>query len=93
MDKVSCGILPYGEKILVRRLGEDKITSKGVVRSSSNKEKPLTVVVYGKQNIEGLSDGDKLLIARYSGMEFTYNDIHLLSIHEEDIIARLEEEK
>ena len=81
-------IVPYGDKIIVKRVGEENKSSLGVVKTSSNKEKPLTVSIY-RSAIDGLNENELLLIARYSGMEFEYNGVDLIAITEDDIIAKV----
>ena len=77
----------FGGNIIAQRVGEDNKNSSGVVKTSSNKEKPLEVVVI-KSNVDKVGIGDKFLIARYSGTEIEHGSTDYIVITEDDIIAR-----
>ena len=81
----------YGENIIVKRLGSDKKNSSGVVKTSSNKEKPLEVVVE-KSLVTKAPEGKHFLIARYSGMEIDHEGESLLIITTDDIIAEVSDD-
>lgn len=82
-------IVAFGMNIITKRLGENNKNSSGVVKTSSNKEKPLTVEVIDSK-VEGIENGDLFLIARYSGMEVEHNNDEFVIITEDDIIAGFE---
>jgi chaperonin GroES len=76
----------YRNKILAKRVGEDTVTSNGVIKTSNGKEKPLMIVVI-ESGVDGISKGDSFLIARYSGVEFDYEGEEYIVVVEDDIIA------
>jgi chaperonin GroES len=78
----------YKNKILAKRVGEDTITSNGVIKTSNGKEKPLVISVI-ESGVDGISKGDSFLIARYSGVEFDYNGEEYIVVVEDDIIATI----
>ena len=80
----------YGNNILTKRLGSEKETDSGVKRTSAQKEKPLIVEVIDS-GVEGVSNGDVLMIARYSGIEIDYKKEMYLFIKPDDILAKIEE--
>jgi len=80
----------YGNKIVCMRIGDETKTSKGVVRPSSKKEKPLEVEVVDSA-VDGISIGDKLCIARYSGTEVFFDDKELVVVTPEDILFKIKE--
>jgi len=81
-------IKAFEDKILAKRVGEDNLTSKGVVKTSTNKEKPLKVVIIDSA-VSEVVKGDTFLIARFSGMEFEFENEEYLTIGIDDIIARI----
>lgn len=83
-------IKAYGGNIIAKRVGLDNKNSAGVVKTSSNKEKPLEVLVVDS-NVYNISSGDRFLIARYSGIEIEHDGTDYIIIVEDDIIARLSE--
>jgi chaperonin GroES len=76
----------YRNKILAKGVGEDTVTSNGVIKTSNGKEKPLMIVVI-ESGVDGISKGDSFLIARYSGVEFDYKGEEYIVVVEDDIIA------
>ena len=81
-------IKSFGENIIARRIGVDNKNSAGVVKTSSNKEKPLTVEILSC-GVDGVKEGDKFLIARYAGTELEYENKDYIVITTDDIIARV----
>jgi len=82
----------FGEKIIAKRLGSDRVNQQGVVRSSTSKEKSLSVVIVDS-TFDDIKPKDKFIIARYSGIEIEHDGEDLLFLNREDIIAKIKEEK
>jgi len=78
-------LFPYSG-ILCRRIGTETENKNGVKRTSSNKEKPLEVIILSSA-VENVKKNEKYLIARFSGMEFEYENEDYVYITPEDIIA------
>jgi len=80
----------FGERVMCKRIGSSRLTSSGVIKTSTNKEKPLFVEVVSS-GIWDIKPGDSLLVARYSGMEIEYDDEDFVIIDKDDIIAKVVE--
>ena len=78
----------YGKRVIAVRVGSDKINSTGVRKTSSNKEKPLIVKVVSS-GISDISQEERVLIARYSGMEIDFEDNSYIILNQDDILATL----
>ncbi len=81
-------ISSYKDKILAKRVGEENVTSLGVIKTSEGKEKPLQIEVVSS-GVDGINPKDRYLIARYSGIEFDYNNEEYIVVVEDDIIATI----
>ncbi len=78
----------FRDNIIAQRVGSDNKNSSGVVKTSSNKEKPLLVVI--KHSIaDDVKEGDLFLIARYAGTEIEHDNEDLIVITADDIIAKV----
>ena len=93
-------IRPLHDRILVRRLDEEKTTAGGIVIPDSASEKPSQgeVVAVGKGKLldDGkvqaldVKAGDTVLFGKYSGTEVKVDGEELLVMREEDIMGVLE---
>ena len=93
-------IRPLHDRVIVRRLEEERKTAGGIVIPDSVKEKPIQgeVVAVGSGKI--LEDGkvrqldvkvgDKILFGKYSGTEVKVGNEELLVMREEDIMGVVE---
>ena len=93
-------IRPLHDRVIVRRLEEERKTAGGIVIPDSVKEKPIQgeVVAIGSGKI--LEDGkvrpldvkvgDKILFGKYSGTEVKVGNEELLVMREEDIMGVVE---
>lgn len=79
----------FGENIIAKRIGVDNRNSSGVIKTSSNKEKPLEIEIV-ETNVTGTNEGGRYLIARYSGTEISYSGEEFIVITADDIIARID---
>lgn len=93
-------IRPLHDRVIVRRLEEERKTAGGIVIPDTAKEKPIQgeVVAVGKgkllENGElrplDVKVGDKVLYGKYSGTEVKVDGQELLVMREDDIMAVLE---
>ena len=100
MAKAAPGIRPLGEKVLIRRLEAEEMTSGGIVLPDTAKEKPqkgsVLAVGDGKLLKDGsraelqVSKGDKVLFASYAGTEIKVGGEEYLLMDESDILAILD---
>src|SRR3989344_4784980 len=93
-------IRPLHDRVIVRRLEEERKTAGGIVIPDTAKEKPIQgeVVAVGSGKI--LDDGkvrpldvkvgDKILFGKYSGTEVKVGNEELLVMREEDIMGVVE---
>ena len=93
-------IRPLHDRILVKRLEEERTSSGGIIIPDTATEKPVQgkVVAVGKGKI--LEDGnvrpldvkvgDKILFGKYSGTEVKVDGDELVVMREEDVMAVIE---
>ncbi len=93
-------IRPLHDRVVVRRLDEEKTTAGGIVLPDSATEKPMEgeVISVGNGKISENGDvrpldvkpGDKVLFGKYSGTEVKIDGEELLVMREDDIMAVVE---
>jgi len=93
-------IRPLHDRVIVRRLEEERKTAGGIVIPDSAAEKPIRgeIVAVGNGKILENGDarsldvkvGDKVLFGKYSGTEVKVDGEELLVMREDDIMAVLE---
>ena len=93
-------IRPLHDRVIVKRLEEERVSAGGIVIPDSAAEKPVQgkVVAVGKGKI--LEDGnvrpldvkvgDKILFGKYSGTEVKVDGEDLVVMREEDVMAVIE---
>ena len=93
-------IRPLHDRVIVKRLEEERVSAGGIVIPDSAAEKPVQgkIVAVGKGKI--LEDGsvraldvkvgDKILFGKYSGTEVKVDGEDLLVMREDDIMAVIE---
>ena len=93
-------IRPLHDRVIVKRLEEERMSAGGIVIPDSAAEKPVQgkVIAVGKGKI--LEDGsvraldvkvgDKILFGKYSGSEVKVDGEELLVMREEDLLAVIE---
>ena len=93
-------IRPLHDRVIVKRMEEEKTSSGGIVIPDSATEKPIKgeVIAVGNGKILDNGDvravdlkvGDQVLFGKYSGTEVKVDDEELLVMREEDIMGVLE---
>ncbi len=93
-------IRPLHDRIIVKRLEEERKTASGIVIPDTAAEKPdqgeVTAVGKGKKNDEGkiipldVKVGDRVLFGKYSGQTVKVDGDELLVMREEDIMGVVE---
>ena len=88
---------PLHDRVIVKRLEEERKTASGIVIPDTAAEKPdqgeVLAVGPGKKNDEGklspvdVKVGDKILFGKYSGTTVKIDGEELLVMREEDIMA------
>ena len=90
-------IRPLHDRVIVKRLDEERKTASGIVIPDTAAEKPeqgeITAVGAGKTTDEGklvpldVKVGDKVLFGKYSGQTVKVDGDELLVMREEDIMG------
>ena len=93
-------IRPLQDRVIVRRMEEEKTSPGGIVLPDSATEKPIKgeVVAVGKGLVQENGDlrpldlkvGDEVLFGKYSGTEIKVDGEELLVMKEDDIVAIFE---
>jgi len=88
------------DRVVVRRMGEERTTAGGIVIPDSATEKPSTgeILAVGNGKITDSGDiraldlkvGDKIMFGKYSGTEVKVDGEDLLIMREDDIMAVVE---
>ena len=93
-------IRPLYDRVVVRRVEEEKTTASGLIIPDSATEKPSEgeIIAVGKGKISDNGSiialdvklGDKVLFGQYAGTEIKVDGETLLIMHEGDIVAVVE---
>ena len=88
---------PLHDRVIVKRIEEERKTSGGIVIPDTATEKPSQgeIVAAGPGKTDesgklipiGVKPGDKILFGKYSGTEFKLDGDDLLHMREDDIIG------
>ena len=90
-------IRPLHDRVVVRRVEEEKTTSSGIIIPDSATEKPsrgeVVAVGNGRKNDNGeviamdVKVGDQILFGQYAGNEIKVDGETLLVMNESDVVA------
>ncbi len=93
-------IRPLQDRILVKRIEEEEVSSGGIIIPDTAKEKPqegkVIAVGKGKVGEDGkvrrldVKKGDKVLFSKYAGTEVNLEGDEHLIIREDDVLGVLE---
>ncbi len=93
-------IRPLHDRILVKRLEEERTSAGGIIIPDTATEKPVQGKVVAVGNGKILEDGsvrkldvkvgDKILFGKYGGQEVKVDGEELLVMREEDVLAVIE---
>ena len=93
-------IRPLHDRVIVKRMEEERKTASGIVIPDAATEKPdqgeIGAVGNGKISDDGklqpmsVKVGDKVLFGKYSGQAFKMDGVELLQMREDDIIGVIE---
>ena len=98
--KTKVGIEPLEDRVVVRPLDAEQVTSSGLVIPDTAKEKPqegeVLAVGPGRWDEDGekripvdVAAGDRVLYSKYAGTEIKIDGEELLVIPARDILARI----
>lgn len=93
-------IRPLGDKILVKRVEAETKTKSGIFLPESAKEKPqeAEIIAVGDGKLLDSGDradfqvkkGDRVIIGKWGGTELKVDDVDMLVMSEDDILAVVE---
>lgn len=93
-------IRPLHDRVIVKRMEEEKTSAGGIVLPDSATEKPIKgeiiavgngkILENGETRAVDLKVGDQVIFGKYSGTEVKVDDEELLVMREEDIMGVLE---
>jgi len=93
-------IKPLGQRVLVKRLDAEEVSSGGIVLPDTAQEKPQEAKVVslgtggkdenGNEITFTVKEGDKVLISKYGGTDVKVEGEDLLIISESDILGVIE---
>ena len=92
-------IKPLHDRVVIKRMEEEKLSAGGIVIPDSATEKPIKgevvavgtgkVLDNGQVRAPQVKVGDKVLFGKYSGTEVKLDGVELLVVKEDDIFAIL----
>ena len=92
-------IKPLGDKVLLKMLETEEVTKSGIVLPNQSKEKSqiAEVIAVGSGIIEDgkkiemeVNVNDKVIVSKYAGTEFKYEDIEYLIVSQKEILGIIE---
>ncbi len=93
-------IRPLHDRVIVKRIEEDKTSAGGIVLPDSAAEKPIQgeviavgngkILENGEVRALAVKKGDKVLFGKYSGTEVKIEGDELLVLKEDDIVGIIE---
>jgi len=91
---------PLHDRVIVKRMEEERMSAGGIVIPDSATEKPVRgevlavgngkILENGEKRALDIGVGDKILFGKYSGTEVKVDGEELLVMREEDIMAVIE---
>ena len=92
-------IKPLFDRVVIKRMEEEKLSAGGIVIPDSATEKPIKgeviavgtgkVLDNGQLRAPQVKVGDKVLFGKYSGTEVKLDGVELLVVKEDDLFAIL----
>lgn len=92
-------IKPLHDRVVIKRMEEEKLSAGGIVIPASATEKPIKgevvavgtgkVLDNGQVRAPQVKVGDKVLFGKYSGTEVKLDGVELLVVKEDDLFAIL----
>ena len=93
----SLNLRPLGDRVVIKPLAREEVTSSGIVLPDTATEKPQQgevlavgpgrVLDTGERVVPDVKQGERVLFAKYSGTEFKLEQEELLILRESDILA------
>ncbi|MGK0297216.1 MAG: chaperonin GroES [Gammaproteobacteria bacterium] len=100
MEVQIMNIRPLHDRVIVKRIEEDKTSAGGIVIPDSAAEKPIQgeviavgngkILENGEVRALAVKKGDRVLFGKYSGTEVKIEGDELLVLKEDDIVGIIE---
>ena len=95
----SVKLAPLGDRIVVKAIEREEVTSSGLVLPDTAKEKPqegeVVAVGPGRMTDEGkrlpldFTIGDRVIYSKYAGTDVKFDGVEYLILREPDVLAKL----
>src|ERR1700749_557666 len=95
----TVNLKPLGDRLIVKAVEEEDMTSSGIVLPDTAKEKPqkgkVLAVGTGRLDDDGqrvpldVSEGDEVVYSKYGGTEIVVEGEDLLVLRESDVLAKV----
>jgi len=99
LKRIVMNIKPLHDRIVIKRMEEEKVSAGGIVIPDSATEKPIKGEVLavgegkpldnGSTRAPKVKVGDKVLFGKYAGTEVKLDGVEILVVKEDDIFAIL----
>lgn len=96
---MAMNLKPLADRVVVKPLTKEEVTKGGILIPDTAKEKPqegeIVAVGPGKMGEDGkriemeVKKGDRVIYAKYAGMEWKHDGEEYLILRESDILAKL----
>jgi chaperonin GroES len=96
---MAMNLKPLADRVLIKPIVKDEVTKGGIVLPDTAKEKPqegeIVAVGPGKLGEDGkriemeVKKGDRVIYAKYAGLEWKHDGEEYLILRESDILAKL----
>jgi chaperonin GroES len=96
---MAMNLKPLADRVVVKPLAKEEVTKGGLVIPDTAKEKPqegeIVAVGPGKLGEDGkriemeVKKGDRVIYAKYAGLEWKHDGEEYLILRESDILAKL----
>jgi len=100
LGELSMKLRPLHDRVIVKRMEEERVSAGGIVIPDSATEKPIRgevlaagngkILENGEKRALDVKVGDKVLFGKYAGTEVKVDGEELLVMREEDIMAVIE---
>ena len=89
---------PLGDRVVIKPLPREEVTKSGIVLPDTAKEKPqegeIVAVGPGRVSEDGkriameVKVGDKVIYAKYAGIEIKVDEVEYVILRESDVLAK-----
>jgi len=96
---MAMNLKPLADRVIVKPIIKEEVTKGGIVLPDTAKEKPqegeIVAVGPGKLGEDGkriemeVKKGDRVIYAKYAGMEWKHDNEEYIILRESDILAKL----